>query len=174
MQLELSHKETVKGADQSADAHHDQDDQGDGQGADIGPHLVGGVAGLEQGGGHTGGDAHGPTGGQVGAGQHDAAGDAQRHRQIGRGQGQQVDQRAGGQERRLGDRHIGGHRQHNDDQGIVQQGVADLLGVNAFRLGGELLGFVTHESFPPLYTYFAARVRISSWLVFFASTSPAT
>ena len=76
----------------AADAHGDQDDHGDGQGADLRPHLVGGGDRLEQGRGDTGGQAHAAAGGQVGAGQHDTAADAQCGRQIGRRLGEDVDE----------------------------------------------------------------------------------
>src|SRR5699024_5562446 len=59
MQLELGYKEAVEGTDESADGHYDQDDHGDGQGADVGPHFIGGIGSLQERSCHTGGDTNG-------------------------------------------------------------------------------------------------------------------
>ena len=120
MQLELGHEEAVEHAHRGADAHGDQDDHGDGQGADFRPHLVGGGDRLEQGRGDTGGQAHAAAGGQVGAGQHDTAGDAQGQRQIGRRLGQNVDEGTGLEEVGIDDLNDDHRNNHQDVQRVVQ------------------------------------------------------
>ena len=181
MQLELGHEEAVEGADGTADDHgqdQHQDHVGRGQ---VHPHLAGGVHRLQQGGGDTGRQTHDTAGTQVGTGQHDASADTQGHRQIGAGLGQDVDDGRGLHEVLVDDGDVNDRDHHDDDQGVIEDQVAHpACGPGLFRPGLHLsfpfhgLGFLTHRCFPLFYTYLAASVRISSWLVVLASTSPAS
>ena len=94
---------------------------GDGQRADLRPHLVGQVLRvLQQGSGDTGGQAHGTAGGQVGTGQDDTAADAQSGGQIGRRLGDDVDDGGGLEEVRVDDGDVDDGQDHDDDQGVVR------------------------------------------------------
>ena len=128
MQLVLGHKEAVEGADGTADDHGQDQHQQNRRRGQVGPHLAGGVHGLEEGRGDAGGQAHDAAGAQVGTGQHDASADAQGHRQVGAGLGQDVDDGSGLEEVLVDDGDVDDGDHHDDDQGVVENGVQHALG----------------------------------------------
>ena len=120
MQLEFCHEEAVEAADRRADEHGKHNDHGNGQSADLRPHLVGHVSGvLQQRCRDTGGDTHGTACGQVGTGQHDTAADAQCGRQIGRRLGEDVDEGCGFDEVGVLDGDVNDRNGHDDEQCVI-------------------------------------------------------
>ena len=92
MNLEFRHDEAVDQTNTCADEHNEQQHQHDvGRGSAC-QHAIGNVRTLEQDGRHESGQASHAAAGQVRTGQNDTAGNAQRHRQTGGGQGDDVDE----------------------------------------------------------------------------------
>ena len=183
MQAELGHEEAVDHAHQGADGQSGQDGHCNPAGGSLGQageHSVDIVGLLQEHGSHSCSQALDTAGGQVGTGQNDTAGDTQSHGQVRCHLGDQVSKRAPGKELLLLGSGVDNENQHQDIQGIVQDAVchtaALILGAEGFefiRSSAEIGYGICHKCNPP-YTYLAARVIISSWLVLAVSTSPAT
>ena len=156
MQAELGNKEAVDQADDAAHQNDSQQHHGNGNFGQGVKHFVGPVGRLKQCGRDGGGQADDAAGRKVGAGQDDTAGDAQRSRQRGSRQADDVDQRAGHQKVGI----LYGSKDDKDDQqnvdGVVQQGINDLAalvpGVHRFEFCHALfqIGDCLHGWFLPV------------------------
>ena len=128
MELELGHKKPLKAPMAAPMTMATTMTTGMGS-APSQPHLIGHVEGaLQQGSRYTGGQAHDTSGRQVGTGENNTAADAQSRGQIGRRLGNDVDNGAGAQEIRVDDGNVDDGNDHQDDQGVIEDEVAHLLG----------------------------------------------